>query len=120
MIEVGLEKVKPGMVLAEPVRNHQNRLLLDAGKKISARAIRIFKSWGITHIKVRSRHNGPPNQKAKNAPAAAEDIHLKLQKKFADSLDDPAMVKIMEAAGRILSRRLEREETADGSVADHS
>ena len=54
-MQVGLDKLKPGMVLAESVRNHQGMLLLESGKKISARAIRIFKSWGVAQVHIRSR-----------------------------------------------------------------
>ena len=107
MMVVSLEQVKPGMVLAEPVRNHQNMLLLDSGKKISARAIRIFKSWGVTQVTVRSRRAKSQTGAQADAVAATADIELRLKKKFADSLEDPVMVIIMEAAGRILSRAIE-------------
>ena len=105
---VSLEKLKPGMVLAKSVRNHQNMLLLEAGKKISARAIRIFKSWGVTHVTVRSRGNSSDTAVSDPAQAGA-DIESMLKKKFADSLNDPVMVTIMEAAGRVLSRQINRD-----------
>lgn len=109
MMVVSLEQVKAGMVLAEPVRNHQNMLLLEAGKKISARAIRIFKSWGVTQITVRSRKSKSAHSSQYDVMPAAGDIEMQLKKKFAESLDDPVMVTIMEAAGRILSRQLEKK-----------
>ena len=108
---VSLEKLKPGMVLAESVRNHQNMLLLEAGKKISDRAIRIFKSWGVTHVTVRSRVNA--SEKAVCDPAeAGADIESMLKKKFADTLNDPAMVTIMEAAGRVLCRKIDKDQAS--------
>lgn len=106
---VSLEQVKAGMVLAEPVRNHQNMLLLESGKKISARAIRIFKSWGITEVTVRSRNSKSGSNDQTDVLAAAANIEMRLKKKFADSLEDPVMVTIMEAAGRILSRKREQK-----------
>ena len=111
---VSLDKLKPGMVLAESVRNHQSMLLLESGKKISARAIRIFKSWGITHVTVRSRNKSPESAEADDAAATVADIESKLRKKFAETLEDPVMVTIMEAAGRILSRQIETEEAQSG------
>ena len=112
MMVVSLEQVKPGMVLAEPVRNHQNMLLLDSGKKISARAVRIFKSWGVTQVTVRSQQSKSRSGTQPDAGAATVDIENQLKKKFADSLEDPVMVTIMEAAGRILSRAIESEDEA--------
>ena len=108
---VDLEKLKAGMVLAEPVRNHQNMLLLESGKKITARAIRIFKSWGVTQVDVRSRRVDLERAESTDDGTAASDIEFKLKKKFAEVLDDPVMVTIMEAAGRTLNRHLDRNET---------
>lgn len=109
MIVVSLEQVKAGMVLAEPVRNHQNMLLLESGKKISARAIRIFKSWGVAEVAVRSRKSKSGSNSKNDGMPAAVNIEMRLKKKFAESLDDPVMVTIMEAAGRILSREREQK-----------
>jgi hypothetical protein len=114
---VSVDKLKPGMVLAENVRNHQSMLLLEAGKKISARAIRIFKSWGITHVTVRSRNKSPESASAADAAVTVADIESKLKKKFAETLEDPVMVTIMEAAGRVLSRQIEKEEARSADSA---
>ena len=111
---VSIEKLKPGMVLAESVRNHQSMLLLEAGKKISARAIRIFKSWGVTHVTVRSRGKGSEESVSDPAEAGA-DIESMLKKKFADTLNDPVMVTIMEAAGRVLSRQINKDEASSNN-----
>jgi len=101
---VSLEKLKPGMILAEPVYNHQETLLLDAGKRISAKAVRIFKSWGVTHVKVRDRRALPAKSDRMPGSTPESDIALQLRRKFADVLDDPVMVVIMQAAGRSLSK----------------
>ena len=111
---VSLEKLKPGMVLAESVRNHQGMLLLEKGKKISARAIRIFKSWGVTHVTVRTRGSSPESATVTDAPPTEADVESRLKKKFAETLEDPVMVTIMEAAGRVLSRKIGQEETSSG------
>jgi hypothetical protein len=109
-MQVDLDKLKPGMVLAGSVRNHQGMLLLESGKKISARAIRIFKSWGVTQVHVRSRQKPPAVDVPAEAAEAGCDIESTLKKKFADTLEEPVMVSIMEAARRVLCRRIENED----------
>jgi hypothetical protein len=113
-MQVGLDKLKPGMMLAESVRNHQGMLLLESGKKISARAIRIFKSWGISQVQIRSRQSPPVSEANAEAAAAGCDIESSLKKKFADTLDEPVMVTIMEAARRVLCRRIGNEDPPAG------
>ncbi|MBW2408521.1 MAG: HDOD domain-containing protein [Deltaproteobacteria bacterium] len=46
------DKLKPGMVVAEEVRDVNGRLLLGKGNSIQPSHIRIFKIWGITEVKV--------------------------------------------------------------------
>ena len=65
MIAVGIEDLKPGMILERPVKNHQGILLLEAGARISKKNIRIFKSWGVTAVIVKgevTRANGGTGQ----------------------------------------------------------
>ena len=49
---VRIEKLKPGMVIAEDVRDIKGRLLLPKGKSIGPEHRRIFKIWGITQIEI--------------------------------------------------------------------
>ena len=44
MIRVGIEELKPGMILERPVKNHQGLLLLEAGVKITKKNIHISDS----------------------------------------------------------------------------
>jgi hypothetical protein len=41
------------MVLAAPVRNHQEQLLLDAGRKVMLKHIQVLKAWGIRRVDVK-------------------------------------------------------------------
>jgi HD-like signal output (HDOD) protein len=59
--------LKPGMVLAEDVRDIKGRLLLMKGKAIGTEHLRIFKMWGIPQIEIA----GEPGDAA--APAHAVD-----------------------------------------------
>jgi HD-like signal output (HDOD) protein len=49
---VRINNLKPGMVLAEDVRDIKGRLLLTGGKSVGPDHIRIFKMWGITQAEI--------------------------------------------------------------------
>ena len=104
MVRVDIEDIKPGMILAHPVKNSQGVLLLEAGAKITKKNIRIFKSWGVTDVTVKgpkSRANGATGQPQ---PRIKESDEIHLKEKFADVLDDPVMVEIFNAASRQLNQ----------------
>ena len=52
MGSVRLKMLKPGMVLADDVRDVKGRLLLMRGKPIGTEHIRIFKMWGIPQVEI--------------------------------------------------------------------
>jgi HD-like signal output (HDOD) protein len=49
---VRINKLKPGMVLADDVRDVKGRLLLTKGKAVGPEHLRIFKIWGITQTEI--------------------------------------------------------------------
>ncbi len=101
MIRVNIIELKPGMVLAQSVRNHQGVLLLDAGTKISKKNIRIFKSWGVLEVSVKGKLN--ESKSGDEPPAVPKDAtEMELKAKFTDVLDDPVMVEIFNAARKQL------------------
>jgi len=59
MIAVPIDKIKPGQILADEVRDINGRLLLGRGNEIQANHIRIFKIWGVPEVTVvgAARHN---------------------------------------------------------------
>jgi len=113
MMVLTIEELIPGMVLAEAVHNHQDQLLLDAGRKITEKTIRVFKSWGIRRVAVRldpteeSDHPGP------SASGSSVALDEGLRARFDGVLDDPIMVEIMQAAARQLARQ-PRKKSRDG------
>ena len=114
MVLVGIEEIKPGMILENPVKNNQGVLLLEAGVKISKKNIRIFKSWGVTSVAVKggeTRANGSAGQPQ---PRIKESDEMLLKEKFTDVLDDPVMVEIFNAASRQLYKDLAKDESKDG------
>jgi NAD(P)H-hydrate repair Nnr-like enzyme with NAD(P)H-hydrate epimerase domain len=113
MAILNIDDVKAGMTLAEAVRNHQDQLLLDRGRRITEKSIRIFKSWGIRRVAVTS---GPVGDDPGDGLAAAEltsAVEEVLRARFVDHLNDPLMVAIMQAAGRQLAVRQGKKKTPD-------
>lgn len=59
---IGIDKLKPGMVLSEDVKDINGRLLLPEGKTLENQHMRILKMWGITEVHVDG------NQKSESDP----------------------------------------------------
>jgi len=110
MIGMNIADLKPGMVLAQSVRNHQGVLLLDAGAKITKKNIRILKSWGVIEASVEGELN--ESKTAGETPVAGikDTVEMELAAKFSDVLDDPVMVEIYYAASRQLMKDLPKNE----------
>jgi hypothetical protein len=104
MIRVKIEDLKPGMILAKPVQNHQGVLLLDAGTKITKKNIRIFKSWGVIEIFADGELNQSRSAEEMPAPVVKDSAEMELKAKFSDVLDDPVMVEIFKAARNQLKK----------------
>lgn len=109
MIHLKVDELKSGMILAKAVYNHQELLLLEAGAKLKEKNVRMFKSWGVSSVWVKgdSPEDGVRNQASKAGSATA--IEAALNQKFADVMNDPIMVSIKQAAGRVLSKHLEEQ-----------
>jgi hypothetical protein len=114
MTTLAIDELKPGMVVAEAVRNHQDQLLLDAGRKVTAKNIRVFKSWGIRRVAVRSAALGANGIQGSTATAPPATLDESLRARFADVLHDPLMMDIMQAAGRQLANRQPRKKARNG------
>jgi hypothetical protein len=110
MIRVNIVDLKPGMVLAQSVQNHQGVLLLDAGTKITKKNIRIFKSWGVTDVTVKGEVSRATDSAGQPELPINESDEIQLKKKFADVLDDPVMVEIFNAARKLLIKDLPKNE----------
>jgi hypothetical protein len=113
---LAIEELETGMVLAEAVRNHQNQLLLEAGRKVTDKTVRVFKSWGIRRVAVRAEHAGGVEPPGKNACESLDALDEGLTARFAEVLHDPIMVEIMHAACRQLAARQTRKNSRDGRI----
>jgi hypothetical protein len=49
-VTVTIEQLKPGMVLAEPIFNRFNQVLLNKGVAITDRHLNVLSTWGIPRV----------------------------------------------------------------------
>lgn len=54
MAIITIQKIVPGMVLAEDAVHHNGRVLLKAGSELNDKHIKIFKSWGLSTLNVKT------------------------------------------------------------------
>jgi len=104
MINLTIDEIKPGMILAQPVRNPQGVLLLEAGARISKKNIRIFKSWGVLEAAIKGKMTEAKGRAKDTEFRVKESVEMELKEKFSDVLDDPVMVEIFNAASKQMMR----------------
>ena len=104
MLNMAVEDLKPGMILAQPVRNLQGVLLLEAGTRITQKNIRIFKSWGVNEVAIKGQRSHSRISSTEIGIADPETVERRLKEKFSEVLDDPVMVVIYNAAKNQLTR----------------
>lgn len=117
MIRIDLENAKPGMVLAKPVNNLQNMLLLRERVELSERNIHMLRSWGVSEIWIEGGLSFKGRDVAQDIDALQAAIDKELQNKFANVADHPLMMEIMRLAGKQIKRRLLRREAEHGTPA---
>jgi hypothetical protein len=112
MIYVNIADLKPGMVLAHSVRNHQGVMLLGAGTKITKKNIRIFKSWGVIDVSVAGELDELGSAGEMPVAEANQAVEMKLKEKFSDVMGDSVMVEIFKAASKLLMKGLPKNNNA--------
>ena len=112
MIRVNIADLKPGMVLAHSVRNHQGVMLLGAGAKVTKKNIRIFKSWGVIDVSVAGELDKLGAAGEMPGAEANEAAEMELKEKFSDVMGDSVMVEIFNAASKLLMNDLPKKKNA--------
>jgi HD-like signal output (HDOD) protein len=102
---IHINKLKPGMVLDEEVRDINGRLLLKKGKNIQSAHIRIFKIWGVTEVNI-CGNNGSKNTAGGNVdPEKIEKIKEYTHKLFCHTdLEHPALKEIFRISVQFRSK----------------
>ncbi len=99
MIVVPTDKIKPGQILAEEVRDINGRLLLSKGHAIEANHIRIFKIWGIPEVNLvgSGYHDDAPDPSID--PEIIEQIKEGVKTLFCHvDLEHPAIKEVYKIA----------------------
>ena len=102
MIRLKIEKLKPGMVLAQSVYNQQDLLLLEKDTSLSKKRIWMLKTWGIDWVSVKGKSQGEGRGDVEAELETKESIEAELKAKFSDVIDEPIMQEIMKTASRLL------------------
>ena len=99
MNAIQTDKLKPGQILAEEVRDINGRLLLARGNEIQPNHIRIFKIWGISEVNVA----GAPSGKDKFDPELNSELVEQAQESMVIlcrhvDMEHPAIREIFKLA----------------------
>ena len=103
MIGVRLQALKPGMILAKPVYNPQEVLLLSKGAEVTEKGIWVLKTWGVTRVWVEGEGEAEKERLTESQKKANETALKALEKRFSDVKEDPVMMEIMRVAGKRLA-----------------
>ena len=99
MAKIKLRDLKEGMVLADPVRDHNGNMILSAGQKITGKHLKIFGAWGIVEVDVEGNaqvgaQNGSPEDGLQKTSPGVEKA-VKDLFRHADT-EHPAMAELLE------------------------
>ena len=90
-----INKLEPGMVLADEVRDLSDRLLLGKGKTIQPDHFRMFKIWGVTEVNIFGNNGGKEETKPNFDPVQIERIKESTLHVFHHTdLEHPAIKEI--------------------------
>ena len=106
MVSLKLDELKPGMILAEPVRNQSGSLLLEKDASLTKKRIWMLKTWGVDKVSVKGKPKEGGKATIETELENKEAIEKELRAKFEDTIDDPVMETIMKAAARQLQKWL--------------
>ena len=79
---IHIDKLEPGMVLADEVRDLSGRLLLKKGKTIHPDHFRVFKIWGVTEVNVNGNNGSKEEVKSDFDPQQYKEIEEITQQVF--------------------------------------
>lgn len=92
---IHIDKLKPGMILDQEVRDINGRLLLKKEKEIKSSHIRIFKIWGVTEVNIRGNNGNKDTSVGPSDPELLEKIQETTEGIFRHAdLEHPALKEI--------------------------
>ena len=119
MEAVQTDKLKPGQILAEEVRDINGRLLLAKGSEIQSNHIRIFKIWGISAVNVAGECRRKDLLDPRLDPELVEQATENMQLIFRNvDLQHPAVKEIFKIAVQFRCRHDLLETAGDMQFQD--
>ena len=84
MANIGVEYLKPGMVLNSDVKDRNGRLLLNAGVEIKGKHIHIFRTWGVAEVDIEgvTEEDVAPGITEQIDPAVLQAVEAELDELF--------------------------------------
>jgi HD-like signal output (HDOD) protein len=94
---VHINSLKPGMVLADEVRDLSGKLLIGKGKKIMPNHFRVLKIWGVTEVNIRSNNDDKKEIKPDFTSEQYKNIYEITQQVFRyNDCEHPAIKEIFQ------------------------
>ncbi len=81
MRKLSLANLEAGMILAKDSTDRTGRVLLREGMALETKHLRVFKTWGVTHVYV----EGPEEDEAAPPPVALGPEQYRVIKQQADN-----------------------------------
>jgi HD-like signal output (HDOD) protein len=120
MFAVPTDKLKPGKILAEEVRDINGRLLLARGNEIGANHIRIFKIWGVSEVAIEGPARGNDKFDPELNPEIVEQVQKTVKSLFRHvDLDHPVIKQIFDLAVRFRCERNLIEMNSEIDMDEH-
>jgi HD-like signal output (HDOD) protein len=95
MAMIHINKLEPGMVLADEVRDLSGKLLLGKDITVQPEHFRVLKTWGVTEINIRGNNGGKEEAKSNLDPEQIEKIKESSMQVFShNDLNHPAIKEI--------------------------
>ena len=99
MVAIQTDKLKPGKILAEEVRDINGRLLLAKGSEIGQNHIRIFKIWGVSEVTIEGPARNGDKIDPELDPELFDQVTQTTQNIFRHAdLEHPFVKKIFDIA----------------------
>ena len=115
MAIIHINKLEPGMVLADEVRDLSGRLLLGKGKTVHPNHLKVFKTWGVSEVNINGSNGGKEEARSDFNPEQYEEIKEITQQVFCYSdLDHPAIKEIFRLS--VLFRNEYKSNNSDPNI----
>lgn len=95
---INIKRVKPNMLLEEPIKNFSGQVLFGRGTNLTDNNIKTLKAWGITDLAILGNSFEPssPQKIFSIDPKILEEAQSETEKLFCYSnIDHPAMKELL-------------------------